>query len=93
MAPFCLGLIVAARPHVVTCCSEPLMWTAPLGGCFLTWMFTVKYMETCNINNVVLKCVRVTKGPAWTEEEEEELRRLYEEHRHSEGFHLVLLQS
>ncbi|XP_075880602.1 protein timeless homolog [Nelusetta ayraudi] len=26
----------------------------------------------------------VTKSPAWTEEEEEELRRLYEEHRHSE---------
>lgn len=29
--------------------------------------------------------VREEKKPAWTEEEEEELRRLYEEHRHSDG--------
>lgn len=29
--------------------------------------------------------VREGKRPAWTEEEEEELRKLYEEHRHSEG--------
>lgn len=29
--------------------------------------------------------VRGGKKPTWTEEEEEELRKLYEEHRHSEG--------
>lgn len=32
-----------------------------------------------------LKCIREGKKPTWTEEEEEELRKLYLEHRDSEG--------
>lgn len=34
--------------------------------------------------------IREEAGPAWTEEDEEELRKLYEEHRHSEGLFLLL---
>lgn len=34
--------------------------------------------------------IREEKGPAWTEEDEEELRKLYEEHRHSEGLFFLL---
>lgn len=35
--------------------------------------------------HLILLNVREGKRPTWTEDEEEELRKLYEEHRHSEG--------
>lgn len=42
-----------------------------------------------DITRLILLHVREGKRPAWTEEEEEELRKLYEEHRHSEGLPFV----
>lgn len=43
--------------------------------------------------HLILLHVREEKRPVWTEEEEEELRKLYEEHRHSEGLPFVRTSS
>lgn len=48
------------------------------------------FVYTLNLKNI---SIREGKAPAWTEEEEEELRRLYMEHRDSEGLLLNIMSA
>lgn len=47
--------------------------------------YKIANVEFCNLKYCLSKYIREEKKPTWTEEEEEELRKLYEEHCHSEG--------
>lgn len=77
--------------RMLSCCS------GKMSGLYMRWLRATAKMGWwslfCICQGFVLFChnttfsfyVREGKRPTWTEEEEEELRKLYDEHRHSEG--------
>lgn len=77
--------------RMLSCCS------GKMSGLYMRWLRATAKMGWwslfCICQGFVLFCHNTTfsfygregKRPTWTEEEEEELRKLYDEHRHSEG--------